>query len=456
MLPYLMGFDIMGYYIPGVNNWIANGILVQGTTTDISLLGNAPLFYLILIGINSFGLEFSLILKVLPSILHGVLASLIYFYARKTLDWSEKKSLCVSLLGTLYFVALRVSWDLLRNQLALSFFFLTLIFLNKAKKNVKHFFELSGIMILIVLTHQLLTVIMLFIFMVTIAQKILENKLESVKEITLSSIPSTLLFLYITYLNFNVEPDVNWLTHFGFLSYQHMVLTMLNFIIFCFWPLIIFVVKGFTNLKNLHLRTWVIVCLFLSFIPIMEGIQWRWVLLLTYPFAFFTVDALSNLRFGIKLRNLKLYILSIFTIIVVVFSAGFMVMPNTNPFPYFSSAAWPMQKYIPSSMLQNTIALEDCPDTENALNWISSNISNNSLLITHTAFYGWALLTLHSNQIKHYGWGNPTEAALDAKKMEYDKVYTIWWVRGYGWTPYMPEEFQMIYNSNRIAIYEYQ
>ena len=65
----------------------------------------------------------------------GFLGLSIYGYAQKGLGWSPKKSIATALLGTLYFVALRVSMDSLRNMLGLVFFFvvLTLFSLGERK-----------------------------------------------------------------------------------------------------------------------------------------------------------------------------------------------------------------------------------------------------------------------------------------------------------------------------------
>jgi hypothetical protein len=451
---YLVGFDLMGYYFPEITTWLAEGMPLQGYTTGIPLLTTAPLFYFILIGFISIGFPLSITLKVLPSILHGFLALVMYYYARRVMAWSEKKSLLVSLFGTFYFVALRVSWDLLRNQLALSLLFVALILLQKSGNKARSYLALSMLLPLIVITNQLITVLILFIVIVTIIHRILVKELRKSINLVVASLPAILLFLYIAFLQFNVEHDVNWLVHFGFSSYSHMALTMLGLLLYCYWPLLVFVVKGIRDLKNLQLRAWVLICLVLTFISVREGVENRWVFLLTYPFAFFTVDAVATLRRVVKLKGYQHHVIAIFSIIVIVLSGSFIAMPNTAPFPYFQ--AWPMQKYIPSSMLQNTIALEDCPDTENALDWVNSRMEDHSLFIAHTAFYGWALQTLNVTHTQHYGWGNPAQAAEEAKTMGYTNVYTIWWVRGLGWNPPMPDAFQMVYQSNRIAIYEYQ
>ena len=101
-------------------------------------------------------------------LLLGFLGVAVYFYANKTLSWSSKKSLLVVLFATLYFVALRVSWDMLRSELALIFLFATLIFLKKDGSPFKNGVLLSLAMLSVVFAHQLVAVIMFAIVIATI------------------------------------------------------------------------------------------------------------------------------------------------------------------------------------------------------------------------------------------------------------------------------------------------
>ena len=125
MGPFVVGFDTLGYYVPNTLLWLRNGVGFWG------FLAVAPFFYVLLMGATSVGVPIVVSLKVMAPLLLGFLGVAVYFYAYKTLSWSPKKSLVVALFATLYFVALRVSWDMLRSELALIFLFATLIFLKK-------------------------------------------------------------------------------------------------------------------------------------------------------------------------------------------------------------------------------------------------------------------------------------------------------------------------------------
>ena len=140
----------------------------------------------------------------------------------------------------------------------------------------------------------------------------------------------------------------------------------------------------------------------------------------------------------------------ILTILIV----SFMVLPNNAVLFYYD--AFPT--YVPKSMLQNTVPLSDCQDTVNALQWLRDNMPNNSRLLVHDVFYGWASLTLNSSQLISYGFGNPEIVAQELE--ENDSVfslYLIWWVNGVGWygQPSIASTFRQVYQSGRIAVFTF-
>ena len=111
-----------------------------------------------------------------------------------------------------------------------------------------------------------------------------------------------------------------------------------------------------------------------------------------------------------------------------------MFMNSEQPFFYFNPSQFKSYSdQIPSSMLQNTLPLTDCQSTANALEWFKNNVNYTAILLTHTAFYGWALLTLNESQVRNYGFDDPATAAMAVAKEGYSQIYLIWWVNGQGW-----------------------
>ena len=465
---YLVGFDTMGHHVPTTLLWL------RGDTPISVFIGTAPLFYSLIISLVSLGGSLILVLKAVSVVFEGFLGLSIYGYAQKGLGWSPKKSIATALLGTLYFVALRVSMDSLRNMLGLVFFFvvLTLFSLTERKGySWKHYALLSLSMVAVVLSHQLVSVIMFGVLAFTIGYKYLRNEHKKATCLVLAYLPSALLFLVVLFFFSSVSEfrmifgfsnaDDGWLSLFGFSSYPAMLLSEAGFFSYCFLPLLPFILWGIWRLKNLQIRSWVGVCLILLFVPLVSPSNLRWVIMLTYPLAFCAIEALSKLKFvSWKRLGFTLHRIGVIYIVLVVslLSLGFMSMQSEHPFPYFAEPVNGYIYQIPTSMLQNTVSKNDCPDTVNTLQWFKNNVDSSAVLLTHRAFYGWAMLTLNADQIVLYEYDNPANTANPLAQQGHNKIFLIWWVNGQGWygQPTVSSSFEEIYHSGKIALYSYR
>jgi len=267
-----MGFDTLGYYVPVVLRWLTEGVDFW------HYIAVAPLFYSTLMQTTSLGIPLALTLKIMPPLLHGFLALTIYLYASRALKWSPRKGLFTALLATLYFVALRISWDLLRNQLALAFLFITLTLLQKEGNKWRHCMIASFTMGLVVLTDQLVAVIMLAIATAITVHALLKKEKKGARNLVVVSTPAALLFLLVLYANYRVSADFpatlsfpgremeGWLSLFGFSSYWEMAITMLGFLLYCYLPLLPLAIKGAKILKNFQIRAWTLFSSFFGFL----------------------------------------------------------------------------------------------------------------------------------------------------------------------------------------------
>ncbi len=226
MGPFIVGFDTMGFYVPNTLLWLHNGVNI-GT-----LLATAPLFYVIFMSIVAIGGPIIFILKIIPPLLLGFLSLSIYSYAKKGLRWSPSKSVFVAILGTVYFVALRASWDQLREELGLVFFFVVLtLLINLKGSSWKRYVALSLAMFAVVLSHQLVSVLMLGAIVFTVVYNSLHKDLASSTKVVMVSLPAILYFI-IVYLSGVIQSGLlNYFTNVGsplsswsgFPSYQSML-----------------------------------------------------------------------------------------------------------------------------------------------------------------------------------------------------------------------------------------
>lgn len=467
MGPYVVGFDTMAHYVPTTILWLNGGVDLW------RYIATAPLFYTLIVSLVSSGGPLIAMLKIIPPILHGFLGLSIYGYAKSGLAWSPKKSALTALLGTAYFVALRVSWDLLRNELALIFLFLVLALLTpekSGKSSWKRYLLLSLSMIAVVLAHQLVTVLMLGIVTFTIIHEFLRKERVKLIPLIAVSLPAVLLFLTSLYFSpaipeyrliFGFSTNDGWLSLFGFSSYASMLASEAGFFLYCFLPILPLVIISARRFGNFQMRTWILLIFIASLIPMVSPSNLRWTMMLTYPLAFYVSEALSRLK-AINWKRFKLTVHRVAILYLVlstaILSLGFMLKPPETPLSYFDARQYNSYIYqIPSSMKQNTVSLTDCNDTTNALQWFKNNINGNALLLTHRAFYGWALSTVNRGQVVLYEYDNPANAAQTLSQEGHDQIYLIWWENGQGWyaQPTVSSSFKEVYNSGKIAIYNY-
>ncbi len=215
MGPYIIGFDTLGFYVPNTLLWLHNGINIG------SLFAVAPLFYSIYTSIVGVGGSAVFALKIISPLLLGFLGLSIFAYSKKGLGWSPSKSTFVALLGTVYFVALRASWDQLREELGLIFFFLVLMLLLNNRKMVswKNYVILSLTMMAVVLSHQLVSVLMFGVIIVTAAYSLLHKDFVRSINLVATSLPALFYFLFF-YLSGAVKTRYSWLLKYCFTFVQ--------------------------------------------------------------------------------------------------------------------------------------------------------------------------------------------------------------------------------------------
>ena len=460
MGPYMVGFDTLGYYVPNTLLWLQNGVAFW------NFLAIAPFLYILLMGATSIGVPIVLSLKVMSPLLLGFLGLSVFLYAKRVLSWSPKKSLLAVFFATLYFVALRVSWDMLRTEIGLIFFFVTLILLKEEGRSIKKGILLSFSMLAVVFAHQLVSVLMFAIVLATIARFCLDKKIFELRRLIIFSVPSLCLFFVVVFANYLVSPQFSiasgflgqesegFLALFGFSSYIDMVADTIGFLAFCYLPIIPFVLLGIKKFKsNLQLKVWVFwILLSLSLTIVSPNAffavyPYRWTLLLVYPLAFYAVAGFANLKLNVHKVCVGL--------ILAMFSLGLIVLPNNLAFPYYACYS----NYVPTSMLQNTVALSEAKDTVTALQWVQNNMPLNANLLVHDVFYGWSLLSLNDDQLISYGYANPeTKAKKLFKNDSTCQLYLIWWINGSGWhgQPNVSSAFSPVYESGKIAIFIYK
>jgi hypothetical protein len=182
--------------------------------------------------------------------------------------------------------------------------------------------------------------------------------------------------------------------------------------------------------------------------------------LLIVPYTFFATNGIykitKNKKFRVSTKKLAISLCLIYAVVAVFYLAT----PYTNPISTYSAIS-PSSKYSPSTMLSNTVPVEDTPSVKEALQWISQNMGTNSCILTRDAFFNWARLYLSKdNTIIYYRNKDVSVGVELAKSHDYGRIYWIWWAEngtGLRWyNQSVPTGFSQIYRTGNIVIYRYQ
>ena len=230
-------------------------------------------------------------------------------------------------------------------------------------------------MFAVVLSQQLVPVLMFGVIFLTIINNLYQKKLSISLNLILTSLPAVIYFLvvYISgvmqsgFLNYSTNAGDALLSWTGFNSYGSMVISTAGLFLYCFSLILPLALFGMWRFRSLHFGAWLLFSIILMLLPIASVSPYRWVLMLTFPLAFFATDALSRTRsikwkrYRFNLRRIAILYLALSTVFL---SFGFIFMTSESPFPYFRPNYLNYYEYqIPSSMLQNTISKSDCADT---------------------------------------------------------------------------------------------
>ena len=452
---YPVGWDTISFYVPSTLDWAA------GKDSLLFMLGEAPLIYAISVPAKLLSVDPVMTFKVMGPMLYGTLCLSLFKYLRMTLDWNGRRSLEGSLLASLYFVTLRISWDLYRTMLGLTFTLLALAFLDGARTWKRH----SAVAILVclsVLSDQFTAVIVLFILgyrgIIALARRKRETTLTTFKVLVPGLLVFTLMAfgeLATTGVPFPRQP---------LLQESWNILEGLNFLIFAFFPLIPLAILGIMELGKKDLQAWIFLCFGGALAAAMPGFGfaetgYRWVLLLSIPFCIYALPGLSAFaKIGRTFSGLPKMVVrnvpKIFAIGLIVSTGLYIFLPAQVAAPYYS--LYP--SFVPSSMMQSTVPLSDEGSLVRLLGWLGSNIGPGTALITHQAFYGWAREYFSQpNSVVNYGYAGPLTGVEEAKSKGYLTVVLIWWNNGQGWFGQMgvPSGFSPVRMDGNLAIFDY-
>ncbi len=364
---------------------------------------------------------------------------------------------------SLYFVTLRVSWDMYRNMLGLTFILLSLPLLEDWKGPRKQVF-LSGLIVLAVASDQLTAVIALFLVGARSLTGLMRRDWDELTGLVRIAVPGVLLFFSIVYAGQIASgiglvqkqaatPTLESLgSSLGFLGYSYLLLTP-------------FILAGLKKVASHDLRIWLVFCagaVLTALLPFFGPIvmSYRWSLLLDLPLCVYAAAGLSRLARADYsaigwLGGLQRHAIPLFGTLLVLSTALYIALPAQQAMVYYT--AFPA--LLPTSMVQDTVPLSDMGSLKQLLGSAAARMDPGTVLITHQAIYGWARAYLPSSddRIINYQYYGPLQGVEMARSEGYSSVLMIWWVNGTGWhnQPNIPSGFIPVLQDGELAVYAY-
>jgi hypothetical protein len=458
--PWPLGFDTVGWYGPFIKDVEGRGLEfgLQSVGRDQVAPGMFVLFGL---AAQITHAPPFVITKVAAPLLYSFLGFSLYYFARKGLRWDGRKSFLIVLVSALYFVSLRFSWDMYKNTLGYAFFLLALTRLGNPQRLRETFvlLTLTGLCALASeFTSTLLTMMALLLF----GWERAKARRWDVPALLVAGIcgVATLYYGHLLLAQPSLPTPLAPFQQSGGILYNYVgleeggfvykdlsdiYLSVLTLATVLFLPVAPFAVYGFFKERRLLLWSFTLVVgsFSIAVYPFAAIPFWhRWLMMLVFPTLFFaTAGAIKAGR----------RVLVTFIGLLTVMAVAYVALPPDSALPYYTMPQ--ALRYVPSSMMQNTIPILDCPDVVRVASWIDSQNISSGVLVENIRFYGWARLLVES--MPAYLFENPHQVNR-GDFSQYSHVYLIDFSRGRSWfrEDLLPANATVVFTSGDISVYE--
>ncbi|MGQ4832780.1 MAG: hypothetical protein ACP6IS_02640 [Candidatus Asgardarchaeia archaeon] len=407
--------------------------------------------------------------KIIPAILYGFLGIAIFYFFNKRYSLNTAKSIVGTIFVLLAVPSLRITWDLHKNTLANAFLILGLTYLdseNKRKRFISYFFILLAF-----LTHQLVSaqiVLILSIYLATILlfRRYKERKNEILEKVVLIGLGISIVSFYMGYypprndftISLTSQPPPS-LVDADLLLLSVLTLFLTYFFLY---------IPYFYQKKDTIGYIWTLSSLIPGLSPILMVISlsywYRWLLQAIFPMAILTwatvikeinKEEISIKSLIVKIIRTKKTVRSLF-LLTLFLGITYEILPPSSPFPLYANPL--TVQYVPTSMLQNTMPINENQNMVKVLQWVNRHVPPGSLIITIHPFYPWALIFLDNNtyHIRNVEF-NITLATQLASSFKSGAVFLIATRRGcYYYSIFVPfKHYQEVYNVGEISVYRF-
>lgn len=414
-----IGYDTFNTYAPDLLKFDGN---------FLRWLFSSNFIYFLLWPIYKFySIDPYLLVKIFGSVLYGLFAVSVYAYVRKALNWSIFWSVLVGLLLVIQLPALRMSWDLFRNILAL-ILLMPAVYLLDNRDKWYHGIFLLLFSLLIIMSNQLVACLWYILVFVFIIRDLKRRNWLNISQLLVAIIPSLFVF-YVTlhtgvfnsfsgHVFYRGEADriFNYFeVYTNTSSYSDLANLITSYFYLNFKYILPLVLIGFWYLrKNLVLTTLTAFLLFGTFSSIILNgyglFVWsRWLYMLVIPFTIYAIEALKQLSGWVlarpKFQQRSLIIISkIIGVTLMLIYFGFIF--NSN-YPFLTAPQDKAKKefsnikftgLMPSTMIWNAIGYKNEKDVLLMIAYANKHLEKNSVLLVDNRYRGLILVNYDYSQ----------------------------------------------------------
>jgi hypothetical protein len=396
--PYPIGYDIINYYIP-----LTDQLNFVFRNDPFHFYPYLLYTFKLFIPLNSHGL-----IIILSSLTYGLFSISIYLLLKGLnlrLVWF------MTLFILFQIPALRTTWDLQKDIIALSFMFLIFYLILENRKvdsyklRIIHFGLINSLVILTILTDNMIS----FLLITSLSIYFLIKKdIKYIISLTIIII-SLISFLVLVdntknnllmntldnILTGKIKENVNYSPlNLGFLF------IMINILSFPF------IITGLKNLCQLLLYIPLIIALLGSFTWIILPhstilLPDRWIIISGIFISIFSSYGLVKL-FSKYLDKPNLKILLPILSFYIIIGLFYMVLPYGNTFSIYGIFAEYTHFFVPSTMQFNSVDIVDNKDLSIAIDWLNKHTNSTSIIYGDPYLRGWMKMSLKDERVFQY------------------------------------------------------
>ena len=402
--PYPIGYDIINYYIP-----LADKLNTIFQNDSFQFYPYLLYTFKSFIPLNPQGLMLSL-----ASITYGLFSVSIYLLLK---GLNLKPALFMTVFILFQISALRTTWDLQKDILALSFTFLIIYLILEDRKayffNIRiiHFGIIISLVILTFLTDNMIAFLLIISLLIYFAIK---QDVKYIISLTIIII-SIMSFLVVVdntkndslinsinhILTGNIKANENYTPlNLGILFIMMNILSLPLFIygLKYLHELLLYIPLSMALLGSF---TWIVLPYSAILLPD------RWIIISGIFMSIFSSYGLIRLFSNYKDKPNYKILLPIMSFYIII-GLFYMILPYEYAFPIYGIFTEYTHFFVPSTMQFNSIDIVDNRDLSIAIDWLNNHTNPKSIIYGDSYLSGWMKMLLKDKRIFQYNYTKST------------------------------------------------